>query len=77
MTLVRVTPPAIEPLTLAEVVAHLRLDDGNVEPVPGAPSVALALAGAGNVTTALTGIVSRLSLPTVRLMAARSQRRSS
>jgi uncharacterized phiE125 gp8 family phage protein len=49
MTLVRVAPPAIEPLTLAEVVAHLRLDDGNVEPVPGAPSVALALAGAGNV----------------------------
>jgi uncharacterized phiE125 gp8 family phage protein len=49
MALVRVLAPAIEPLTLAEVLAHLRLDDGNVEPVPGAPSVALALAGAGNV----------------------------
>jgi uncharacterized phiE125 gp8 family phage protein len=42
--------PAIEPLTVAEVVTQLRLDATNVEPVPAAPTVALAGAGAGSVT---------------------------
>ncbi len=42
--------PATEPLTLAEVMAHLRLDEGAQEPAPGAPTVALASpAAAGNV----------------------------
>ena len=34
MGLSLVTPPAAEPLTLAEVAAHLRLDSTNVEPSP-------------------------------------------
>lgn len=49
MGLVLVTPPALEPLTVAEVEAHLRLGSSNTEPSPDAPSVALASAGAGNV----------------------------
>jgi uncharacterized phiE125 gp8 family phage protein len=49
MSLVRITPPAVEPLTIAEVAAHLRLDASNEEPTPDAPTVALAGAGAGNV----------------------------
>lgn len=35
--------PATEPLTLAEVEAHLRLDVGTQEPAPGAISVALGV----------------------------------
>jgi uncharacterized phiE125 gp8 family phage protein len=50
MGLVQVTPPTLEPLTLAEVRAHLRLDASDVEPAPDAPTVALAGAGAGGVT---------------------------
>jgi uncharacterized phiE125 gp8 family phage protein len=51
MSLVILTPPAIEPLTIAEVITHLRLDSTNLEPAPGAPVVALSNVGAGNVTS--------------------------
>lgn len=44
-----ITPPATEPLTLAEVREFLRIDASNTEPTPGAPTAALAGAGAGNV----------------------------
>ena len=44
------TPPATEPLTLAEVAAHCRLDDTNMEPAPSAPTASLASPAApGNV----------------------------
>jgi uncharacterized phiE125 gp8 family phage protein len=50
MTIVQFAAPATEPLTVAEVMRHLRIDDGNQEPAPGAPTVALASpAAAGNV----------------------------
>jgi len=42
MGLVVVTPPAVEPLTLDELRAHLSLDALNAEPSPDAPTVALA-----------------------------------
>lgn len=46
--------PATEPLTIAEVMAHLRMDAGNQEPAPGAPSAALiSPAAAGNVDNGL------------------------
>jgi uncharacterized phiE125 gp8 family phage protein len=41
--------PAVEPLTVSEVKAHLRLDSTDGEPAPTAPTVAL-VATAGNVT---------------------------
>lgn len=41
MGLVLLTPPAAEPLTVAEVQSHLRLDTSSVEPAPGAPVAAL------------------------------------
>jgi uncharacterized phiE125 gp8 family phage protein len=49
-TVVVVTPPAIEPLTLSEVRRHLNLGAGDSEPAPSAPTVALiSPAVAGNV----------------------------
>lgn len=48
--LVVVTPPATEPLTIAEVTAHCQIDDTNQEPAPSAPTAALASPAApGNV----------------------------
>lgn len=48
--LVVVTPPATEPLSIAEVLAHCRLDESNAEPAPSAPTVALVSPAApGNV----------------------------
>lgn len=49
MGLVQTVAPALEPLTVAEVTTHLRLDSSNLEPVPDAPTLALAGLGAGNV----------------------------
>jgi uncharacterized phiE125 gp8 family phage protein len=49
VSLTLITPPATEPVTVAEVRDFLRLHDGAGEPAPGAPTVALAGAGAGNV----------------------------
>lgn len=49
MSLTLVTPPAVEPLTLAEVRAHLRIDTTTEELAPDAPLVSLAGAGAGSV----------------------------
>ena len=43
------TAPTLEPVTLDELRTHLRIDSSSGEPVPGAPTVALAGAGAGNV----------------------------
>ncbi len=44
------SPPATEPVTMAEVMAHLRMDASNQEPAPGAMTAALiAPAAAGNV----------------------------
>lgn len=46
MAFVVSTPPAVEPLTVAEVIAHLRLDESNQEPPPGALTATLGV-GAG------------------------------
>ena len=43
-----VTPPAIEPVSLSDVMAYCRVDESNQEPAPSAPSVALG-SGSGNV----------------------------
>lgn len=43
-----VTAPTDEPLTVAEMKKHLRLDTSDGEPAPTAPTVALAGTGAGN-----------------------------
>lgn len=45
-----VTPPAVEPLTVSDVLEHLRLDESNQEPPPSAITAALAATpAAGNV----------------------------
>lgn len=50
MSLVRIAEPAVEPLTIAAVEEHLRMDSTNKEPSPDAPTVALANPAApGNV----------------------------
>ena len=48
MTYVVYSPPATEPVTIAEVMSHCRIDADNQEPAPGAITVALG-SGAGNV----------------------------
>ena len=50
MKLKVITPPTVEPVSISEVMAHLRLDASNMEPAPSAPTVALVNpAEAGNV----------------------------
>jgi uncharacterized phiE125 gp8 family phage protein len=49
MSLIRTVAPAVEPVSVAEVVTHLRLDATQKEPTPGVITVALSGAGAGNV----------------------------
>ena len=47
-SLVVYSPPATEPVSVAEVMAYCRIDSDNQEPAPSAVTVALA-SGAGNV----------------------------
>lgn len=47
--LVVYSAPATEPVTVAEVMAHARIDADNQEPAPGVLTCALAGSGAGNV----------------------------
>lgn len=42
--------PALEPVTVQELKDHAKLDTNGHEPAPGAPTVALAGAGAGNLS---------------------------
>ena len=54
MGLRRLVAPTAEPLTVADVVTHLRLDASRVEPVPAAPTVArVSPAAAGNLSAGL------------------------
>lgn len=48
-SLVVYSAPATEPVTVAEVMAHARIDADNQEPAPGVLTCALAGSGAGNV----------------------------
>jgi len=48
-SLVVYSAPATEPVTVAEVMAHARIDADNQEPAPGVLTCSLAGAGAGNV----------------------------
>ena len=43
-----VTPPAIEPVSMSDVMSYCRIDESNQEPAPSAPSVAIG-SGSGNV----------------------------
>ena len=50
MSIVVVTPPTTEPVTVQEVMDHCRIDEANQEPAPSAPTAALASpAAAGSV----------------------------
>ena len=49
MALSLVSAPATEPITIAEVKAHLRMPDSDGEPSPTGITAALAAVGAGNV----------------------------
>lgn len=49
MTLRLITPPTVEPVTIAEVMQWGRIDASQQEPAPGIVTAALAGAGAGNV----------------------------
>jgi uncharacterized phiE125 gp8 family phage protein len=50
MALSLVAAPASEPLSIADVKSHLRLDSTTGEPAPTAITIALAALGAGNLT---------------------------
>lgn len=47
MALVQIAAPAVEPLTVSEVKDFVRIDAGNQEPAPDAPSVALGTGSGG------------------------------
>jgi len=50
MKLKQIDRPAIEPVTIAEIKRHLRLDDTRGEPSPVAPTVAISATTSGNLS---------------------------